>query len=803
MNTKIYIGLIVLFLIVACQPVAEPTAIVKIENTAVPTISPTGTTTETAVSLPTSTAVPTPGATDTPTPKSDAGTIIGEVSNCDPDFEVDKITMPEIASDIALVLNDMNSFQYSGVYQFTSDGEYIPDQLAIELTGLYANQKLDSELWMSPISYHYDQSQTKLVDLHDGTQYETIEIDDLSWLKLPQQTMWIEMNSDKDNHEMPIHNLAEVLGPFYMITSLEFASDSFVGHVEKLSVDEEIMIHRCWRTDAVEDAPFLVIWHWDQLYTFLEQPEVHLWFNEDESQLLRIAIMGDQVLDVYFDWEMGLDEHDPPNQFLYDVELSDINESILIEPPNNAYVLIPTTEQTQESILIDETWQPPLPDDAVKISDPLREDVQEGDFSGLKPREFFGPGQSNAYFWMSDHVTPTWTELPYEYRPTYESNYDLQTLFYFFHDNLLDQGWQLESAEFELGRFAYYLAFVKDSQTLPIIIQKPMGKPTQILMFLSPNDEKTSWTIIDKEDSGISWGSSLLIDQSNQIWVDGRESIARFDGNIWTNFGDKNFTGNLALDKQGNIWGYGDHGLEMFDGEKWISIQDAENIKFENGLGDIAFDQSGRLWAIVNNDIYHIAVYDGTHWQFFTSKHFKDCKLSIVYGDSEGGVWFGASDYETEIVYHFDGANWFQIEDDQINSLEVEICDGVGCTEFQSCVLGDGVKEILEDSLGRVWIASYQNGLKYFDGQSWTFFKYESGEVPFQHPTAITFDQQDRMWVISDEGVLFMLDETGNWNSYFPPPDIRLGLYSELVVDEQGTVWINDGQIYQFSLKEP
>ena len=85
MNTKVFMNLIVLMLLVACQPRVEQTEIVKIEATAVPIISQTGTATETAVMptlqptikptstnipLPTNTLEPTQTATIKPSPTS-------------------------------------------------------------------------------------------------------------------------------------------------------------------------------------------------------------------------------------------------------------------------------------------------------------------------------------------------------------------------------------------------------------------------------------------------------------------------------------------------------------------------------------------------------------------------------------------------------------------------------------------------------------------------------------------------------------------------------------------------------------
>ncbi|MFO7680561.1 MAG: hypothetical protein R6X34_10965 [Chloroflexota bacterium] len=790
---------------------ALPTATVELK----PTNTSAPTETETAVSEPTITPL-LPTETSESVPNSQPMQVV-DIPPCDPESTGDKMTISEAINNLDSVLDSMNSFQFQTLYQFTQNGKYIPDQLALEINGMYSGLTPDADFWMTPISYEYERSHTTVTDLKIQDQTETIVTEDSTWVKLTNDSVWIEQaNNQESIYDRRAHNLPEVLGPFYLLSS-DFQEDSFfIGHSEKQTIDGETMTHRCWHTDLSldetyldypkVDGPFFLIWHWDQLYTFLEEPEIHIWLNEDETELLNLAITGKQVGDMYFDWEEGVVEHDPPNDFVYWVELSEVNQPISILPPSSEQLVLtlPTQTEPQEKVLSQETIKFPIPDNAVLISDPLQEDYDPGDLSSLKPREFLGPGQSVTYSWMSDYVSPAWDEMPYGSRPVYASERTLPDLFSFYSDILQAQGWQLDSAEFKFGKPAYYLVFSKGNQSLPILLEEIVGEPARIWAFL-PQDgsspETKAMQLTQYQESGISWIWDNEIDQSDSVWVSGREGISVYDGTEWTTHLKNSSVYRLAIDPDRNVWASTEEGFKIYDGENWAAPEGAANINFEYGLEDFTFDQDGRLWVIVANDPHHVAVFDNGEWQFFPSGSFVDCNTGLIFADSQGRIWLGEDD-EKNTVYYLDGNDWYQVIDDQTTPLEVQECEnGAACTSSQKCT-GYGVNNIVEDSKGGIWVG-YRNGLKYFDGQSWNIFDTETGDFPFDYVDAMTIDQFDRIWVLSDSSAFHMLDETGSWQSFFPKPSDHISSTQKLIVDAQGNIWLTGGSIFKYEPPKP
>ena len=738
-----------------------------------------------------------------------------DIPRCSPESTIDELTLSEVSNNITSMLEDMNSFQFHAKYYYESDGHYAPGQLAMEMKGKYSNMKPDPDFFMTPISTHYFQSQTEVVDLHTLAQTKAIIIDDMSWVKLPNSSGWIEQSIDSESYFLdPVFNEPEALGPFYFLSTLYYQgyADNLIGRVEKLEEEGMTITHRCWHADPDlpnPNEPSFFLWHWDQLYTALVDPEIHLWLNEDETELFRIAITGKQVADVYLD--IGVDEHDPPNNLFYSVELSDVNQSIQIEAPADDQIIlsIPEPIDPSDTGQVFETGQFPIPDGAVEIADPLLEEYEEGDFSGIKPREFTMVGQGNTYFWMSDNLRPAWREMPYELRPVYESQSDLPSLFDFYVKTLQAQGWQLESANFTFGRETYYLVFRNDSVTLPIMFEGRVDKPARIWAFL-PQDEsidsaiQLAWTEFQLDENDVGFPQALLIDQLDRVWIGGNDGIAVYDGTSWTKHLHDLRVTSLALDPQGNIWATTEDGIVAYDGSEWYTPEHANDVSFENGLITSTFDQSGRLWTSINIDKYHIAIFDRTNWRFFTSDAFTQCDINIFFEDSQGRMWLGKEDLND--LFFIDGGEWYQVVGDENTPLEEDECSGEKCLAFEagqcSTSLFEGINNIVEDSTGRIWVG-YTTGLKHFDGQSWTHYDADTGELPFEYISKMIIDHFDRIWVLSDEGGVHMLDDTGNWQSFFPKSDIRLSWVEDVAVDSEGNIWFTGGLIYRLEPPTP
>ena len=762
----------------------------------------------------------TPSISDEPSIQSQfvLPTAEDEMPGCQSELPTDALSLQEAGANIAENLIQLDGFQFHTIYQFTADGEYLPNQLAVEITGEYSEPRpyidLPDYAFIPSIEQFY-RSHIIATDLHTQAMNESIIVEDLTWAKLSNDSGWIEQKSFAETvYEMPMINLAEVLGPYYLFPSLDMQPLDYIGHIEELEAEGQTILHRCWHLDpTIEEFSFFALFHWYNFATILEEPEIHFWFNDEETQLLGLAITGEQVAE--FVTDVGIvEEYDPPNQFRYQVEISNINQSADIQPPSPELIMM-TIPESDEFLTSNAAEELPIPVDAVLISDPLREERDQDDFSSFKPFEFGVHQQNFTYLWTIDHLPSAWEELSYLSRPVYESSLTLPALFNFYIEGFAEQGWHLDSATLMLGS-TYLLTFKNGSRIFPMMLEEIIGKPTRIWAFLPPDEAAVdaankTWTTFTHDETGM-YAGTIFGNPTGLIWFGGGDHITVYDGAKWTNYLTNSYGGggNIALDPQGNIWATVEDGISIFDGEAWHTSEDIANAPFQLGLVN-GFDQSGQFWTSVRNEDY-VAVWNGTSWRYFASDSFGPCDFSTILGDSQGRVWFGKEDEQNSIFY-FEPAEdaWYQVISDQTVQIEVNECGDVdscsGSGEVISCIQYIeyiDAQHIVEDSNGRIWIG-YGDGLKVFDGQTWTIYSTQSGDLPFEYLALMAIDHLDRLWVVSVSGGLYMLDESGEWQSILLGTDVELSSnFSDAIgVDSEGNIWIAANSIYKFEPPTP
>lgn len=288
-------------------------------------------------------------------------------------------------------------------------------------------------------------------------------------------------------------------------------------------------------------------------------------------------------------------------------------------------------------------------------------------------------------------------------------------------------------------------------------------------------------------------------------------------------------------------------GLLILQDDQWQHITTADGLP-SNTINDLAYDQAGSLW-VATDQPGGTGIFDGT--TFSASPELAEVLGSTLYVSSDGGLWLGTG-YEG--VWRFDGQSWSRygenetlLRSDYITSL---LQDDRGLLWVGASELGlfsfDGqtlqpraienepafnsAQQILEADDGRLWFVK-----KYGDPEiaiysptddSWDTFETPGdtqamaldpdgsfwfgtndglwqvtaeGEqqrfstddgLPSNNITALTFDDQDGLWVGAETGLVYHHpDDAGvpwrNFTDYIPSPHV-----ASLYTDPTSQVWI-------------
>lgn len=246
--------------------------------------------------------------------------------------------------------------------------------------------------------------------------------------------------------------------------------------------------------------------------------------------------------------------------------------------------------------------------------------------------------------------------------------------------------------------------------------------------------------------------------------------------NAWVKFSDEYywFLNIIEQDKQGRMWLATDgHGLLMFDGKEW------HNWQPEN-RDDMSYDAL-RTMAVSQTNIY-----------------------AGAYGSSDGGnllIYDIGSDKWQTI---FPGTNAIRnnviggVAINQTGQIYAMTKDGLdilnkgtwthSSNPFQANVIIHSVDDALFDNEGNYWIAS-SDGVWKFDGNSWTSYTAEKGQLPSNAVNALDIDQDGRIWAATTGGLAVF--SNGKWFIFSPNQyPWYQGWLDNVAIDSQNRVWV-------------
>lgn len=254
----------------------------------------------------------------------------------------------------------------------------------------------------------------------------------------------------------------------------------------------------------------------------------------------------------------------------------------------------------------------------------------------------------------------------------------------------------------------------KNFTTIPIsatAAQSSAGKPFAFFQSVAPSAKKAiNVSSIVQDKTGNYWFGTL---EAGVYHYDGK-TVTNFLNNDGRNYHDKRTHQAIKYileDRTGNIWfcSFNRGGVWRYDGKTFT------NFLPEDGLSDDMIccaleDKSGRIWFGTRD--HGVCRYDGKVFTRFSEKDGLCLdNISCIFADKAGNLWFG-SDIKDGArrggVCRYDGKSFTRL-----------------ATKEESLVYS-GIRTILEDKSGHIWVGSRGGGLWRYDGK-----KASSGQAGF------------------------------------------------------------------------
>lgn len=370
-----------------------------------------------------------------------------------------------------------------------------------------------------------------------------------------------------------------------------------------------------------------------------------------------------------------------------------------------------------------------------------------------------------------------------------------------------------------------------------------------VALFASANlHAQGEWThFTKKEGLASNWIRDCVEDQQGNLWFATDHGLNKFDGETFTTLDDKDglpdgFVVNVYIDKDDNIWMlngknaynillndivYKDVGISVlsegakinslnvrqkeyrfgvitedsegniwlggynareekpfiiknFDGDSWENF---EHIEDSNCLPFNRFfvDTKGNIWTVVlgGDDDHCFQKFDGDRWvtygvnDGFPSKA-RDRIFNLFFEDSNGNIWLAAnSDDKYGSLMKFDGSSWTNYS--------------------ESGSIGSGVKVVLEDNDGKIWIATTK-GVNVISPAS---FDYYSGKeyLPHDYITTMIVDSRNRVWIGTPYGLA--LYDNGNWSTVTSKNGLAQNHPRAIMEDSRGNIWVGAASAFK------
>lgn len=304
---------------------------------------------------------------------------------------------------------------------------------------------------------------------------------------------------------------------------------------------------------------------------------------------------------------------------------------------------------------------------------------------------------------------------------------------------------------------------------------------------------------------------TMLLDSKGQLWIGTNYGLSLYNSKKknFKNFihdpdDPQTISGNyitaLVEDSNGNLWVGTSWGLNYFDVKsgKFTRFLSADSLEDINGyhttisgssIYALAIDAHNNLWIGTHNN--GLNFYDSKTKKF--RYYYHDEKQNSISTnfirslclDKRGNLWIGTFS---------GGVNKYSIKKNRFTSYRNHQND-------ETSVSGNFVTSIILDKQERLWVATDNDGLALYDYKADRFYnfyssKYDKNRIASNKIWSLFSDRDDNLWIGHyRSGVSFSsLDKFKKYNHYFKSPtdpnSISNDIITAITEDENGKVWI-------------
>lgn len=265
------------------------------------------------------------------------------------------------------------------------------------------------------------------------------------------------------------------------------------------------------------------------------------------------------------------------------------------------------------------------------------------------------------------------------------------------------------------------------------------------------------------------------------VMVDGGGTVYKFDGVAWTNLGIWNQTTqteDVDIDSQGNIWACGSGGAAKRDAATgaWQRYRITNTSQFGLFNNDLTIAPDGGVYSCANAAPGYggMVRFDGVRWTGFNDFQYGLGKPWPFPTDDSRRVYARQSNGNVVVnpmfngLHNYDGSSWLNLQ-----------------------IPNDSVDDVVEDSLGRLWI-SYYAGIAVSSGANWNVVSDTVGGKLYRDPKVT-----GAVWAMG-QGTIMRTDGISTYTrsiSDFPELDPLTDQFGSMAVDRNGLVWIGTNSL--------
>jgi len=283
---------------------------------------------------------------------------------------------------------------------------------------------------------------------------------------------------------------------------------------------------------------------------------------------------------------------------------------------------------------------------------------------------------------------------------------------------------------------------------------------------------------------GTMGGGLILFDRENEKFI--RYQHNESDPNSLSS----NDINSVFEDSRKNLWiGSMQGDLDLFNRENEVFQQYYYNRKTGNSVLNIAGDRNGYLWVCTyRNGLYKLNYTNNGEFEFIEYLHDDNDVNSIssnaifkVFEDSQGRFWVGTEN---------EGLNLFDRENNRFIHYRID-------PSIDNGLNNNSIWSINEDNAGNLWLGTYAGGLNMIPRYGRNFNNYKSNPLDMNslsHNSVTCFfeDSKNNLWIGTDGGGLNLFNrERGTFTHYDREnSNISSNAVLSVLEDSRGNLWI-------------